>query len=104
MSGIDSAFFALLAFQLVVTRLRSQPGIAIAAATLIIAFGLKVFYEQFFHVAVFADSAGAGFVPVPGAHLAGAAVGAIIACRGCFLNTSTFFKFNWSKVRPKFCE
>ena len=83
LSGIDSALFALLAVTLFRDRLRlpgagRRTGAAMIGAVLA-AFVAKLAYEFSTGASVFADSAAAGFVPSPTAHLAGAAVGAVTA-------------------------
>jgi len=79
MSGIDSALFMLIAIDVVFGSWRTRRRLALVAASLMGAFCLKILFEQFRHAAVFADSAGGGFVPVPLAHITGAALGAVVA-------------------------
>ena len=78
LSGLDSAFFALLASE--VLREKWSQGrrlwaLAVVAAAL--AFAGKIAWELATGTAVFVDSAAAGMVPVPLAHLVGAACGAL---------------------------
>jgi len=79
MSGIDSALFMLLACDVIVANWQTRRGISLMAMSLVAMFCLKISYEQARRAAVFVDSAAAGFVPVPLAHLIGAAVGALVA-------------------------
>ena len=78
LSGIDSAFFGLLAFELLREKMgafdrRSILGIGL----LIAAFVAKTAFETLTGATLFVDSAAGGFVPVPLAHLVGFAAGAV---------------------------
>lgn len=78
LSGVDSALFMLVAL----VRLRDalaarRGGVALAVALLIAGFLGKIVFEIVTQATVFADSS--GFVPVPLAHLVGAAC-AVIVC------------------------
>lgn len=79
LSGIDSALFGLLAAMLISENLRNRQRIGlILSISLLVAFALKLIIEMRFGVAVFADSAGDGYIPVPLAHLIGLLAGATI--------------------------
>ncbi|MFQ5654950.1 MAG: rhombosortase [Planctomycetota bacterium] len=82
LSGIDSALFMMLAVGIIRD---ASPGAAgggasrpraRAAGLLVLLFLAKVIYEVATASTLFVDSAAAGMVPVPLAHLVGAAVGA----------------------------
>lgn len=78
LSGIDSALFALLS----VTTLRdsrSQHRFVWSAGCLVVllAFVVKVAYEFTTGTSLFVDSTASDMVPVPLAHLVGAAIGAL---------------------------
>lgn len=79
LSGIDSGLFVLLATLLlrerIASRTRGRRGWAVAIVAVLAAFVGKVAFEFATGSAVFADNAAGGFVPVPLAHLAGAAAG-----------------------------
>ncbi len=76
LSGIDSALFMLLAVDLIAENIAGRRPIrAWAALALVIGFIAKIAYEAVAGRAFFVDGAAAGMVPVPLAHLAGAAVG-----------------------------
>jgi rhomboid family GlyGly-CTERM serine protease len=76
LSGIDSALFALLAVDLTREQWRDgrRSGVWLALA-LFAGFALKVAFEFASGTAVFVGDLPPGIVPVPAAHLAGAAVG-----------------------------
>ncbi len=79
-SGVDSAFFALLA----VTVLRAHWAVrnwrwVAAVGVLVVGFAVKIIVELTTGRAVFVDSAAAGFTPMPLAHAVGAAVGGLAA-------------------------
>lgn len=79
LSGIDSAFFGLLAAMLISENLRNRHRIGlILSVSLLVAFALKLMIEMRFGVAVFADSTADGYIPVPPAHLIGLLAGATI--------------------------
>ena len=76
LSGIDSALFASAAIGLYLDGGRSHDRtICRLAAAALAGFFAKVFYELMTGHTLFVDSAGAGFIPMPAAHLVGAAVG-----------------------------
>ena len=79
MSGLDSAMFGLLAVSLLRDQWYHRHQVAFAATfALCCAFAAKLAIECATGSAIFVRSAKAGFVPVPLAHLVGAAAGAII--------------------------
>lgn len=79
LSGLDSALFALLAAEVLREKLREgKPLWALAVAAAALAFAGKISWELATGTAVFVDSAAAGMVPVPLAHLVGAACGAVV--------------------------
>jgi rhomboid family GlyGly-CTERM serine protease len=80
LSGIDSALFALLSFSLLRWQCRKRQWIPFAGITLFIsAFAIKTSIELTHGTAVFVNAQSANFVPVPLAHLTGAAVGIMMA-------------------------
>jgi rhomboid family GlyGly-CTERM serine protease len=74
-SGVDSALLTLL------LALRWRQGHRLVPALVGIAFAGKIGYELVAGTALFADSAVAGFVPVPLAHAVGALCGLMVAWR-----------------------
>jgi hypothetical protein len=82
LSGVDSALLTLLAVGLLRDGLRpgGRRAVAAASAAVLLGFGAKLLYELASGAALFVDAGAAGFVPVPVAHAAGAAVGALGAC------------------------
>jgi rhomboid family GlyGly-CTERM serine protease len=77
LSGIDSALFTLAAVTISRdSRRDGRRGIVMAVAATLIAFAGKIIFELCTTRGVFVDTAAAGFVPVPLAHLMGAVVGA----------------------------
>ena len=78
LSGIDSAFFGLLAFDLLREKVAASDRRALSAiGLLIVAFVAKTGFETVTGTAIFADSVSGGFVPVPLAHLVGFAAGTL---------------------------
>ncbi len=79
LSGLDSAFFALLAAEVLREKWREGRRLwALAVLAAALAFAGKIAWELATGTAVFVDSAAAGMVPVPLAHLVGAACGAAV--------------------------
>lgn len=80
LSGVDSAFFLLLATRLMSRQAAERRWGPLAALVLLSAgFIVKMVYEALTGNAVFSDNQAAGFVAVPLAHLAGASVGILFA-------------------------
>ena len=78
LSGIDSALFVYLATVGIRNAMREQDGkIAFVYATALLAFLAKIIYELFTAQSVFVDSHQADMIPVPLAHVLGAAVGVL---------------------------
>ncbi|HOX08224.1 MAG TPA: rhombosortase [Planctomycetota bacterium] len=78
LSGLDSMLFALLATEVLREKLAAGRRLwALAAAAAALAFAGKIAWELATGTAVFVDSSAAGMVPVPLAHLVGAACGAL---------------------------
>ena len=78
LSGIDSAFFGLLAVDMLREKIGAFDRRSILAIGLLIAaFVAKTAFETLTGTAVFTDSAAGGFVPVPLAHLVGFAAGVL---------------------------
>lgn len=76
LSGLDSALFALLATTLLRDKLRHRQWLpASAIAALCLAFIAKIILEYATGTTLFVNAPSAGFVPVPLAHLVGAAAG-----------------------------
>jgi rhomboid family GlyGly-CTERM serine protease len=76
LSGIDCALFALLGAELWREQRHADARIAAGlAAALCVALALKVGFEWLTGGTVFVADLGASIVPVPAAHVAGAAVG-----------------------------
>ena len=104
LSGLDSALFGLLAFDLLREKLReSHHRAVVAIGLLIVAFIAKAAFESLTGSAVFADSAAGGFVPVPLAHLVGFVSGAItsVACalsRNRFRRQSARSSLRWPAI------
>ena len=83
LSGIDSALFILVAVTVLRTQWASRDWLwVLLAAGLLIAFVVKTGYEQATGGTLFVNSAAAGFIVIPAAHTAGAAVGAIVGLAG----------------------
>jgi rhomboid family GlyGly-CTERM serine protease len=78
LSGLDSALFALLACLIAGERRNGDRATLTLIAAAALGFGGKIAYELFTGSPMFASQLGAGIVPVPLAHAAGALVG--IAC------------------------
>ena len=78
LSGLDSALFAMLAVLMLREKWaeRDWTGTTIVAI-LLLGFAAKIGYECLTLQTVFVDSAAADFIPVPLAHVVGAAVGAL---------------------------
>jgi rhomboid family GlyGly-CTERM serine protease len=80
LSGIDTALFALLAIQLISQALRERSWAqAWAVGALLVGFMAKTAYEGIAGQTIFVDESVAGFVPLVWDHVAGAAVGALVA-------------------------
>ena len=80
LSGLDSALFGLVCARLVADGRRACHGFSIAVGGLALAgFALKCGAELTTGTTVFAHNSGAGYVPVPLAHLIGAVVGLVAA-------------------------
>ena len=76
LSGIDCALFALLGAELWREQRRADHRIAaVLAVALCVGLALKVGFEWWTGGTVFVADLGASIVPVPAAHVAGAAVG-----------------------------
>lgn len=76
LSGLDSALFAMLAVDLIRSGLkRRRPGAVVLPALLVLAFIAKIAWEAHAGTTVFVDSGAAALIPVPLAHLVGAAAG-----------------------------
>jgi rhomboid family GlyGly-CTERM serine protease len=76
LSGMDSSLFGLLVGMMLRQHLQQRWTLGIVLTCgLLVAFAMKTALELAFGVAVFADSTGAGFVPVPAAHAAGLLIG-----------------------------
>ena len=83
LSGIDSAMFILVAVTVLRTQWASRDWLwVLLAAGLLIAFVVKTGFEQATGGTLFVNSAAAGFIVIPAAHTAGAAVGAIVGLAG----------------------
>ena len=79
LSGLDSALFSLLAATIVREKIVvKQPAWAFAAGAVFLAFLAKVAYEAATGMTFFVDSAAAGMIPLPIAHVAGAAAGLLV--------------------------
>ena len=80
LSGLDSALFAMLAVLMLREKWaeRDWTGTTIVAI-LLLGFAAKVGYEFVTLQTVFVDSAAADFIPLPLAHIVGAAVGTLAA-------------------------
>jgi rhomboid family GlyGly-CTERM serine protease len=76
LSGVDSALFGLLMVSLASESRRGFRSFLLVGLT---AFVAKLSYEVVTGQALFVDSASAGFMPVPLAHLVGLVVGMIVA-------------------------
>lgn len=80
LSGVDSALFGLLAFDMLREKLaKADRRAVVAIVLLIIGLLVKTLIETATGAALFADSTAGGFVPVPVAHLVGFAAGAMAA-------------------------
>jgi rhomboid family GlyGly-CTERM serine protease len=81
LSGIDSALFSLLAFDLLRQQFRigARPGVVVAIAGLLVLFIGKIVVEIVFGRTVFVGSSAARMVPAPQAHLAGIVAGLVCA-------------------------
>jgi rhomboid family GlyGly-CTERM serine protease len=80
LSGLDSALFGLAVGMMLRQHMKQRWTLGIVLSCgLLVAFAMKTAMELAFGVAVFADSNGAGFVPVPAAHAAGLLMGIITA-------------------------
>jgi rhomboid family GlyGly-CTERM serine protease len=76
LSGIASALFATYAVGVVAEGVRERRwGVVTATGVVVIAFAVKLAFEATTGTAVFVDLAATALVPVPLAHLLGAAVG-----------------------------
>jgi hypothetical protein len=79
LSGIDSALFTLTAATMLVDARHNRDRVAAAAAfAMLIGFGGKLTYEMLTGDTLFVDSASAGFVPLPLAHMVGGCAGLVI--------------------------
>jgi hypothetical protein len=86
LSGVDSGLFVLLLMQLAGDGVRRKERIWVALPGLgLAAFLGKIAYEYLTGATLFVDSAAAGFVPLPAAHLLGAATGLVVGCVPWFL-------------------
>lgn len=86
LSGVDSGLFVLLLMQLAVDGMTRREWMWIALPSLgLAAFLGKISYEHLTGATLFVDSAAAGFVPLPAAHLLGAAIGLVAGCMPWFL-------------------
>jgi rhomboid family GlyGly-CTERM serine protease len=85
LSGIDSALFALLAFDLLLREIRTggRSGIVLAIGGLLVLFIAKIGVEIIYGRTTFVDSSAACMIPAPQAHLVGAVAG--LACAGLAL-------------------
>ena len=82
LSGVDSAFFLLLAAGMMSRQAAERRWIPLVAIVVLSAgFIAKIAYEALTGNAVFSDNLAAGFVAVPLAHLAGASAGILFAVR-----------------------
>jgi rhomboid family GlyGly-CTERM serine protease len=98
LSGIDSALFVLLVCELFAEALRERSGFSLAVSgVLLLGFAGKIAFEVASGEALFAADLGAGVVPVPWAHLVGAAVG--LACLLFQLFVATFGSLRLLTVR-----
>jgi hypothetical protein len=80
LSGVDCALFALLGAELWREQRRTdRRGLAVALG---VALALKVGFEWLTGGTVFVADLGASIVPVPAAHVAGAAVGLTVPIAG----------------------
>jgi len=78
LSGIDSALFAWLAFDLIRAGLRERrPGAIVMPALLAAGFVLKVALEAAYGATLFVDSSASAMVPVPLAHVVGGLAGLV---------------------------
>lgn len=76
LSGIDSAAFGLLAVLILRDNLKPRRwGWVAFSCVALAAFGCKIGFEMLTGSAAFVDGAAAGMIPVPLAHLVGAAAG-----------------------------
>ena len=76
LSGLDTALFAMLGSRLLVEKLRArQWGWVCGATILLAALAAKLAYECLTGGLLFVDPRAAGFMPIPLAHIAGAAIG-----------------------------
>jgi hypothetical protein len=80
LSGLDSAFFSLLAVTILRQKLSERNWLWVGIVGLVfLGFLGKTAYELATGLTLFVDSHAAGMVPVPLAHVAGAAVGCLSA-------------------------
>ena len=76
LSGVDSALFALLVGTILRTAVRDQRWTWVAGASLLlIGFLGKTVFEVATGATLFVDSTGSGMIPIPLAHVLGAAAG-----------------------------
>jgi len=79
LSGLDTALFTLLAASALQANWREQQwGWVIAIAGLLAGLAAKIGFETLTDGALFVDTAGAGFQPVPLAHVIGALIGMVV--------------------------
>ena len=79
LSGLDTALFTLLAASALQANWREQQwGWVIAIGALLAGLAAKIAFEMQSAGALFVDTAGAGFQPVPLAHIIGAFVGMVV--------------------------
>jgi rhomboid family GlyGly-CTERM serine protease len=97
LSGIDSALFTHYAIILHSDGRRfNRPLVRCISAGLLLAFAAKLVYETASSNTLFVDSATAGFVALPAAHLSGGITGFVIGGLLCFSDK------DWKKLRSYF--
>lgn len=83
LSGVDSALFGLLFVELGSEGIRSRrPFEVVVAAVCFLCFLLKISFELITGRNLFVESVGSGWMAVPLAHIAGAAVGLLVGLGG----------------------
>jgi rhomboid family GlyGly-CTERM serine protease len=76
LSGIDSALFALLATRIAGQAAADKNWLNLSIVSMVgVGFAAKVGFEVLFGTTLFVDSAAAGLIPVPLAHVVGGLVG-----------------------------
>ena len=99
LSGIDSALFALFVSGLMKNAAREGGRVVLVmGTTLFTAFAGKLAFEFLAGQTVFVDSASAGMVPVPMAHVVGMVVGVACGTAGTF--DSQCSQFQGEDTRP----